>query len=246
MTDEKVRLPRSSYEELCKIIKAYGQLETPASLSEISALSAIGSTKISANNSFLSYVQIVEGGNRKIATTMGRTLATALDHELRDKVASAWRNIIENNEFLNKMALAVRIRRGMDISTLVSHIAYNAGERKSGAALTGARAVVDILRASELIKEEDGKVVPGIPSSLLYEEGPLRPEIDQKETLTKRLSDMGDIRIESMARQGVTVNIDVQIQTTPADLDDLSIKLKAFLRKLREPEKNVEDESKED
>ena len=70
--NEKVKLPRSSYEELCKIIKAYGQLTEPAPLDEISALSTIPRTGVSANNAFLSYAQIIEGGNKKAATSAGR------------------------------------------------------------------------------------------------------------------------------------------------------------------------------
>ena len=35
MPDDKVKLPRSSYDELCKIIKAYGRISKPASLDEV-------------------------------------------------------------------------------------------------------------------------------------------------------------------------------------------------------------------
>jgi hypothetical protein len=80
MTQEKFKLPRSSYEELCKIINAYGGTSNPASLDDIYKSSGVGKTVISANNKFLLAVEIIEGGVKKSATEKGRKLALALIH----------------------------------------------------------------------------------------------------------------------------------------------------------------------
>ncbi len=57
------------------------------------------------------------------------------------------------------MVTAVSIRGGMEDSDLQSHIAYSAGESKSPPVMTGAGAVVQILKLAGLVKEQDGKLV---------------------------------------------------------------------------------------
>jgi hypothetical protein len=44
MTDNKFRLPGSSYDELCKIIKAYGRYDRAVSNEEISQLTGLNET----------------------------------------------------------------------------------------------------------------------------------------------------------------------------------------------------------
>ncbi|GAG75358.1 unnamed protein product, partial [marine sediment metagenome] len=146
MAEDKVKLPRSSYDELCKIIMAYGRINQPAQLTHIVSVTGMGKTAISANNSFLSTIGVIEGGKYKTATPSGRELATALEHEIPEEISLKWRDIVENNEFLNKMVLAVNIRKSMQVTSFESHIAYSAGETKSKQVMTGARAVIDILR----------------------------------------------------------------------------------------------------
>ena len=77
MAEDKFKLPRSSYEEICKIIKAYGRLSQPASLDEVAKLCAMNRTAISANNAFLANIEVIEGGQKKSATQKGRDLAQA-------------------------------------------------------------------------------------------------------------------------------------------------------------------------
>ena len=86
MQDDRLKLPRSSYEELCKIIKAYGHMTEPASLDEISRLCAMNKTAITANNSFLANIGLIEGGQAKSATSKGDALSKALEHEIPDQI----------------------------------------------------------------------------------------------------------------------------------------------------------------
>jgi hypothetical protein len=60
------KLPRSSYNELVKIIMAYGKVNKPASLDEISQYCGVGRISVSSNNAFLSAVGVIEGGKAKI------------------------------------------------------------------------------------------------------------------------------------------------------------------------------------
>ena len=161
MAEDKFKLPRSSYEELCKIIKAYGRLSQPASLDDVAKLCAMNKTAISANNAFLANVGLIEGGRSKVATDAGRKLSKALEHELPDEIQDRWAEVVGGNDFLEKMAAAVKVRGKMESTALESHIAYSAGEAKSSSVMTGARAVVDILRAAGVVRESEGQLVAG-------------------------------------------------------------------------------------
>lgn len=216
MTQEKFKLPRSSYDELCKIIRAYGRLSKASTLNEVAEVSGIGKTIISANNTFLSAVEIIEGGNKKAITEKGYQLAQALDHDVQEEIEKNWRIIIEQNDFLSKMVLAVDIRRGMDISNLESHIGYSAGEPKSQQVMTGSRAVVDILRNSGLMEEENDQVVP---SELLVSTGKEKPIPSTIKPPVEKV----------FTPPALSINIEVHIDTKPSELEDLGEKLKTMI-----------------
>ena len=159
MPEETFRLPKSSYDELVKIVQAYGSSGPSANLEEVAQSSAMDRTIISRNNAFLISVGIVEGGKAKGITEKGKALAHALRYAVPEDIASHWRDIVTASEFLQKMVSAVSIRGGMEDSALKSHIAYSAGEPKSTFVMAGAGAVVEILKIAGLVKEQDGKLV---------------------------------------------------------------------------------------
>ena len=224
MAQEKFKLPRSSYEELCKIIKAYGHLDKPASLEAVARPSGIGRSIVSANNTFLSAVEIIEGGKNKIATDKGRKLAQALEHDIPEGITSAWRAIVEGSDFLNKMILAVRIRKGMEIASLEAHIAYSAGEPKAKQVMTGARTVIDILRNSGLVKEEDDRIIPEeitpAAEDIPAQEGKPTPSITKVPT------------VEVSTPSGVSLHIELRINAKPSELEGLGEKLKILIENL--------------
>jgi hypothetical protein len=98
---------------------------------------------------------------------------------------------------------------------------------------------VDILTAAGLLKEEDGTLVAAAPEP--------RPIT---ETVAKSLS-ISDSMAEpplvqgSFARStrigGVQLNIDVRVQCTPNDLDELGHKLRKLLKDFNEPEPKPEN-----
>ena len=159
MSEEKVKLPRSSYDELCKIIQAYGRLEEPSTLKKVSELSGVGASQVSANNKFLISIGLIDKGLKKSATDLGNKLAKPLEFDFNDDIKTIWELIVNKNEFLSKMVLAIKIRRKTEVETFVSHIAYSAGESNEEFVKVGARAVVDILKASGLIIEQDGNLL---------------------------------------------------------------------------------------
>src|SRR3972149_11556028 len=125
--EERFRLPSSSYEELVKIVKAYGNLTKEAVPAEVSQLAVVHPTVVSHNNAFLVTIGVITGGKKKMVTEKGRALARALDHDMPDAITQNWREIVLSNEFMQKLVTAVRIRKGMEPSTLQAHVAYSAG-----------------------------------------------------------------------------------------------------------------------
>lgn len=225
MAKESIKLPRSSYEELRKIIVAYSKLDKPCSLDEISQLSGIGRTIVSNNNAFLTATGIIEGGKLKFPTDRGIVLAHSLEHEIPEEVEKAWRAIVQENEFLNKLLQAISIRKGMELSQLETHIAYSAGESKSKAVMTGARTVVDILRASGMVTEEDGQI-KSKPAALDFV---VNPPLDERISFPPGT----DVTIKTHIQQvPLTVHIEVRINATPSEIDGLGDKLKGLIASL--------------
>jgi hypothetical protein len=232
---EEFPLPSSSYKELIKIIRAYGRIGTEASLGDVSKLAVMGETSVSGNNKFLIALGIIKAGQKKAITPLGAELAKALDHEMPDEIASKWRAVVNATDFLERVIAAVRIRKTMDEASLESHVAYSAGQPKTPAVATGARTVVDILITSGLLKEEDGTLIAVAP-----EPRPITETVDK--TLSIADSPSNNLIFErGMARAstrlgGVQLNIDVTVQCTPADLQDLGHKLRKVLKDFNEPE----------
>ena len=234
---DKIKLPRSSYEEIVKIINAYGALNKPCSLDDIVQASGTGKTVVSANNAFLALIEIIEGGNKKAITVKGLELSRALEHHMEGNIREAWSEIINENDFLTKMVQAVKIRKGMEIGQLENHIAFSSGEKKSGPVKTGARAVVDILLSSGiLIQNEDKIIYSGNQSNNNF-------EIEESETSTvalirdQKATDTTKVPVsQNIYGTGISINIDLSIQVKPSELEDLGQKIKRLIKDITEEE----------
>lgn len=231
--DDKFKLPQSSYEELTKVIKAYGHFTQEVSLEEVSRLISLHTTIISRNAGFLLATGILTTGAKKAATDIGRMLARALEHEMPDEIRSSWRTVVQENDFLSKVIAAIKIRNGMDQQTLESHIAYSAGQPKKPQFMTGARTVIEILRAAELIREFDGKYVADTSSqaesdrSVAGRDLPLGHETTTARPEPAATAPAYSARIEQSSNYSLTININ--ISCTPADIDGLGAKLRELI-----------------
>ena len=243
MADEKIKLPRSSYEELTKIIKAYGHLNKPSSLNEVNSLVGIGASNVSANNAFLVSAGIIEGNNTKSPTEKGFQLARALEHDMANEISQAWRRIVDENDFLNRMVQAVSVRKGMEISHLESHIAYSAGESKASYVMTGARTVIDILIASGSVKDDGGKIIPNtMQDSELVETKTIGSPQETKQPITSQQISI----VSTPLTQGITLHIEVRINVNPNELDGLGEKLKELINSISGSEANEHNHSEND
>jgi hypothetical protein len=158
-TEDEIKLPGSSFDEIGKIVQAYSSANRPMSLGDVSKRTGIHPTVVSRNNGFLLSVGIVEGGKSKAITPLGRRLGHALSHNLDSETAVILREVVEASGFLRNVVGAVRIRRGMDDGALKSHIAYSAGQSKSQSVMTGTGAILELLRRAKLIEEHEGKYI---------------------------------------------------------------------------------------
>lgn len=217
MAEETFRLPNSSYEELVKIIRAYGSAGAEASLDEVATRAAMNKTIISRNNAFLMSVGIIAGGKAKAISEKGRKLSNALQFQIADEIASCWRDVATGNEFLQKMVTAVAIRQGMEDSALQSHIAYSAGESRTPHVMAGAGAVVEILKTAGLLKEEDGKLT-AVSDWAQERSASVRESVKEPEQPAPSLSHVAGV---SLPASSVGVSIQIQIQCSASEVSEL-------------------------
>ena len=245
MAEEGFRLPGSSYEELSRIIKAYGHTTGEVSPGDVSKYAAIPETTVSRNAAFLVSLAVLAEGKarKKIPTDAGRRLAQALDHDMKAEVAEAWRAIVLASEFMTSVLTAIRVRGGMDLGALQSHIAYTAGQPCNKGTMTGARTVVDVLRAADVITEQDGALVAATVTERAPGVGPTRgdlaqPPAEPTAALSRSVSWYTAGRRSSGQEEPVNLTLEIQlhVQATPDDLPQLAAKLRALLRDLQREE----------
>lgn len=244
MSEEKFKLPQSSYEELSKVIKAYGHFSEPKPLGEISKFIGLHPTIISGNAGFLVGVGILEPGAKKLPTTNGGKLAHALEHNMPDEIRTWWRQIVSGNDFLTRLLAAIRIRSGMDQQTLEAHIAYSAGQPKKPQFMTGARTVIDILRAAELIKEVDGKYIADQTQSTVSESTAAAeiPAAPRAGSATQRPAGTVVSSALPTVQSGLVMRIQININCTAAEVPSLGQHIKKLMDELSSPSSDVETE----
>ena len=228
MAEREFRLPGSSYEELVNIIVAYGTRDEAARPGDVGKLDAVHQSSVSRNNGFLTEIGVLQGESKKLITRRGRALALALARKDRVEIRRNWRAIVATNEFLQNVVAAVRLREGMLYPTVQAYIAHAAGQPRNKPVVTGAGAIVEILKAAGLLREEAGELVATFvedlkPEDLGMEDGSL-PEV--AEPSVSASLETGD---------GPAVQIHLHVQCTADEIEDLAPRLRALLRELSDP-----------
>lgn len=141
-------------------------------------------------------------------------------HNVPEEIESILSDIVADDEFLKNVLAAVRIRKGMDESSLRAHIAYSAGQSKTGSTTTGTGAVVELLKRSGHLKNEDGKLVVVSPIVRQPSEPAVQEIAAPTPTPVKSLTQT----IETTSPFSISIKIEVRCE--PQDLDDLGIKLR--------------------
>ncbi|WP_047864357.1 hypothetical protein [Rubrobacter aplysinae] len=159
MSEEGFRLPGSSYEDLANIIVAYGTRDEASNPGDVSKLDIVHQSSVSRNNAFLTSIGILAGDREKFVTEQGRSLALALARKDRAAIQRKWRDLVSRDEFMQNVLSAVKLREGIFPSTLQAYIAHYAGQPRNKPVMTGALAVIGILKAANLLSEEAGMLV---------------------------------------------------------------------------------------
>lgn len=152
-------LPGSSFEEVQKILKGYSSSPDQTSLDSLAKLVGLHRTIISRNNKFLTDIGLISGGIKKGATELGRRLGRALDHRQIADAQSYWREAVQTNEKVSGLVTTVRIKGGMSEKDFSGHVLYVSGQKNTSGNKTGARCVVDVLLAANLLEEANGKLI---------------------------------------------------------------------------------------
>jgi len=151
-------LPGSSFEEIQKILKGYSHAPDQASLDQLSKLTGLHATSISRNNKFLADIGLIAGGMKKTATDLGKKLGRALDHKQAADAQGYWKEAVQTNEKVAGLVTTVRIKGGMTEAEFSNHVLYVSGQKNTSGNKTGARCVVDVLLAADLLREDNGKL----------------------------------------------------------------------------------------
>jgi hypothetical protein len=230
MPEPKFKLPRASYSELVKVLRAYHRFTTPVALADVSTSAGIHPTAVSRNHGFLRSVGILEGGLRKMLTPRGHQLVQALETQTRSDAQRLWREFVAASALVQEVLTAVRRRGSLGFRPLQSVIAEYSGERIDAHLLTGAGALIEILKLAGLLRKEAGgelAVVP--PGSLADSQGselaPRSPDFSQ----------VIDLPTVHLQRDGADVSVafQVQVQCTPDELDTLGERLVRVIEDLK-------------
>ncbi len=236
MADDVFKLPGSSYERVAQLIQGYTHLKDPVNAGDVGKLVSVDASEVSRNNGFLLALGIIDGGQKKGITELGKALGLALDHGIESEVSRCWQAVVDQSDFLEKILSAVRIRGGMDEDTLQAHIAYTAGQKRGQKVMIGATAVIQILRASGYLVEDDGKLVvagdPSGPPASREEDGGRGPAQGTPAVETGTPSGSPVFSTELRGVGHVAVHVNVNIECTAQDVESLGPALKSLVESL--------------
>jgi hypothetical protein len=228
MAEREFRLPGSPYEELVNIIVAYGTRDEAAGSGDVGKLDAAHQSSVSRNNGFLTEIGVLQGESKKLITRRGRALALALARRDQAEMRKNWRAIVATNEFLQNVVAAVKLREGMLYPTVQAYVAHAAGQPRNKPVMTGAGAIVEILKAAGLLREEAGELVATFDEEIEPEdfvmEDESSPQADEaSEPTVSATLDAGEDPL---------MRVHLHIQCTADEIEDLVPRLKALLREL--------------
>ena len=258
MAERQFRLPGSPYEDLVNIIVAYGTRDEASMTGDVSRLDSVHQSSVSRNNAFLTEIGVLQGESKKLITRRGRSLALALARKDRQEIRGNWRAIVGANEFLQNVVSAVKLREGMLYPTVQAYVAHAAGQPRNKPVMTGAGAIVEILKTAGLLKEEAGELVA------VFEDEPDYPQDPPKGSTAGAGANAGTAdgsadaapsetpgasepvvsatvaRVEPATAPAAapaadappSVSIHVQVRCTADEIEELAPRLKALLREL--------------
>jgi pyruvate/2-oxoglutarate dehydrogenase complex dihydrolipoamide acyltransferase (E2) component len=153
--------------------------------------------------------------------------------------------MVDRTEFFQKLVSAVRIRRGMDSTSLVNHIAFSAGAPKNGQMMAGAGAVLEILIRAGALVEQGGVLVVAEPEPKEVSK-PELPSAAKVQTWSlagsRVMSNAAELfgptrqtKAVPSSDHKVTLQIQVKIACTAEDIETLGPRLRKLLTEIDLP-----------
>ena len=236
MAERYFRLPGSPYEDLVKILVAYGTRDEASTTGDVGKLDSVHQSSVSRNNAFLTEIGVLQGETKKLITPRGRSLALALACKDHAEIRSNWRAIVAASEFLQNVVSAVKLREGMLYPTVQAYIAHAAGQPRNKPVMTGAGAIIEILKTAGLLKEEAGELVapfekePEPEAQAASADGSPPETAEAAEPVVS--ATVGEAAAGTFTGNPATVSIHVQVRCTADEIEDLAPRLKTLLREL--------------
>src|ERR687898_1351686 len=218
MAESEFRLPGSPYEELVNIIVAYGTRDEAARPGDVSKLDSVHQSSVSRNNGFLTEIGVLQGETKKLITRRGRSLALALARKDKEEIRRNWRGIVATNEFLQNVISAVKLREGMLYPTVQAYVAHAAGQPRNKPVMTGAGAIVEILKIAGLLREEAGELVATFEEDFEPEE--INYAVDKFSTETPEEHEERIVSTSVEADDGPAVKNHLHVQCTADEIED--------------------------
>lgn len=242
MADAGFRLPGSSYEELANIIMAYGTRDEASNPGDVSKLDSVHRSSVTRTNGFLVEIGVLRGEREKLVTKRGRELALALERRDKAEVRRNWRIIVSTSEFLQNVVSAVKLREGMEYGMTQAYIAHSAGQPRNKPVMIGSSTVIEILKTSGLLREDEA----GNLSATYAEENPENePPMDEDFLAAPELAVNPEQNPHLPATTGATqserpggledprLNIHLHVRCNADELDDVAPRLKRMIRDLK-------------
>ena len=239
------RLPGSPYEELVNIVVAYGTRDEASNPGDVGKLDSVHQSSVSRNNAFLAEIGVLRGEREKLITRRGRALALALARKDQAGIRRHWREIVATNEFLQNLVSAVKMREGMLYPTLQAYVAHAAGQPRNKPVMTGASAIVEILKAAGLLREEAGELVATfdeleealeadepVSADGASPEVSLVPDTSADEPPPDVPKSQEEPAVSTDVEAGPPVSIHLHVQCTADEIEDLAPRLNALIRQL--------------
>ena len=248
LAEEGFRLPGSGYEELVNIIVAYGTRDGASNPGDVGKLDPAHQASATRNNAFLTAIGVLRGGDKKLVTDEGRALARSLWRGTPEEARRRWREVVSKDEFLQNVVSAVKLRSGMTRHALLAYIANAARVPRNNPTMSGAAAVVEILKASGLLREDEGRLVanfgePPVPDDAPPEEP--RSEPDEEAGVSVFPAEVPPAEAPAEVSESISpdaarspdarVVIQVQVRCTADEVEELGPKLRKLLDDLSGP-----------
>lgn len=158
---DKLELPKASYEIIAKVLHAYAVCGDKAvSLSEVASKASMDPTNVSRNNGFLLSLNLLEGGQKKKLSPLGKELAIALGHDMEDDIRAAWAKAITGNAQAIGIVDMLKVQRSVPKDQFPAKVASSLGLVSGRTTTLGVNTLIDILVKSELVLLQENTYLP--------------------------------------------------------------------------------------